>query len=367
MTVFIPKTDLSTQKKELLVRVGDLIEQSQRTDFVISEDTGYFSIDDELVKRIRALIRQTAELMTEVMECYDAEAAADPAADISAGDDEGFLREIGARIASQMAVEEVSGLAFVSRGQLLDMADTIGAALESRHVWKVASALDSGLRRAGRALVAIESAMRECEGLPVEYRQWQNLDDSLEVRRIYSAFRRAILALGGDDPDRAPEGGELAARLASAAEHIARLRDHEIYPYLRIDDRLEIRRLQKRILRGLEQDGTGGEAGAPVWSDLVAFARLLGQVNHRQELREHDRLAVNGLYRRFFEGGETPEALEAEVLALVEPLLGRDDELDEIILHPGRYDASELRPLLERLRKELGKPFGADLAHPAHG
>ncbi len=107
-----------------------------------------------------------------------------------------------------------------------------------------------------------------------------------------------------------------------------------------------------------------------MWSDLVAFARLLAQVNHRQELREHDRLAVGGLYRRFFEGGEEPEQLTPEILSLLEPLLGRDDELDEIVLHPGRHGASELRPLLERLRKELGKPFDspppADFAHP-HG
>lgn len=362
--------ELSTEKQELLVRVGYYVGQIQEVDFFIPEETGKFSIDDDSVKRVRALIRQTADIMLEIMNCYDAEAEEPDSVggEIAVIDDESSLMEIGAKISSQMAVEEVSGLAFVSRGQLLDILSAIENATRQRSIWKVASHLDSGLRRAGRALVAVESGIRECEGLPPEYRQWQNLDDSLEVRRVYGEFRRSVLGEG--DPDRAPAEGELAARLSHAAERVAVLRSRHIYPYLRIDDRLEIKYLQKRLLEWLGDDADG-EVGTQLWSDLVSFARLLGQVNHRQELREHDRLAVTGLYRRFFENGEAPEALTADDLTLLEPLLGRDDDLDRVILRPGEHAGVDLRELLERLRKELGLPFDgplhADYLHPVHG
>lgn len=346
---------LTTKKQSLLDRIGRLIESTQGTDFVIPEDTGYFSIEDDLIKRIRALIRETADLAAEVMECYDADSAAADPGEISATDDEAFLREIGAQISSQMAVEEVSGLAFVSQGQVLEALKALDEAVARQRIWEVASSGDTGLRRAGRALVALESAIRECEGLPVSYRPWQNLDDSLEVRRLYGELRRSILARG--DEDAATELAEIKANLRHAARHIARLRSLEIYPYLRIDDRLQIRRLQKRIHQWLEDTGASAKSGALLWSDLVAFARLLGHVNQRQEIREHDRLAVNGLCRRFFEAGELPAELTPEILSLLDPLLGCEDELDQIILNPREHTGQDLQAPLERLRRALGKPF----------
>ncbi len=360
---------LSSHKQELLVRLDYLVGQTKGMDFIISDDTGNFSIDDELVKRIRTLVRQAAELMLAIMNCYDAEADV-TSEEIPALDDEDFLKEIGAQISSQLAVEEVSGLAFVSRGQLLDIVAAIDSGVEAGQIWEVASHLDSGLRRTGRALVAIESAMRECEGLPVEYRQWHNLDDSLEVRRIYGEFRRSVLRGSGEDPDRVPPAKELATKLWHASERIAVLRGREIYPYLRIDDRLQIRRLQKRILEWLDQGGADLERGARMWSDLVSFARLLGQVNHREELREHDRLAVDALYRRFFEADAVP-ALTSENLSLLKPLLGREDDLDKIILNPADHAGKDLQEPLERLHKELGRPFEvpshSDFSHPIPG
>lgn len=347
---------ITTQKKELLDRVGELLGETRGVDFVIPEDSGYFSIEDDVVKKVRVLMRHASDLMQEVMECYDAETEIADPGEIEASDDESFLKEIGAQISSAMAVEEVSGLAWVSRGQLLDMAGELDRAISKRQIWKVASLADSGLRRVGRGLIAIESAIRECEGLPVQYLQWQNLDDSLEVRRIYGDLRRGILADGGDDPDDPPKGPELGTRLERAVERVARLRRHEIYPYLRIDDRLQIRRLHERILAWLN-GARKDEAGAQLWSDLISFARLLGEVSRRQELREHDRLAINGLYRRFIEGGGLPEKLGVGQLSLLEPLLGLEDELDDIILHPDEHTGEDLREPLERLRRELGKPF----------
>lgn len=355
------------RKQSLMQQVSDLLDELQGVDFTIPEDTGYFSIEDDLVRRVRSLTRAAADLMRDVMVCYEAEATADDAEDdIDASDDEAFLKEIGAQISSRLAVEEVSGLAFVSRGQLLDILGALDKAVHENQVWSVASHADAALRRSGRALIALESAMRECEGLPVEFRQWQDLDDSLEVRRIYSQFRRAILASAGDtDPDTAPEDPEeLTERLRKAANRIAVLRKLEIYPFLRIDDRLEIRRLQKRIEAWLAGAGDHSpSAGAELWSDLISFARLLSQINLRQELREHDRLVVDSLWRKFFAAEGGPAELKPADLSPFEPLLGRDDDLDHILLNPGEHTVQDLKDPLERLRKELGKPFESVPTH----
>ncbi len=350
---------LSPRKEELLDRVEDVFARSKNVDFMVPEDTGYFSINDVVVREVRAVMHETADLMGRIMDCYEDEPGGHPEPLIDARDDTEFLKEIGAQISSTLAVEEVSGLAFISRNQLLDMLDDLDQAVASCLIWKVASCADSGLRRAGRALVAIESAMRECEGLPARYRQWQNLDDSLEVRRIYGELRRAVLR--DEDPDATPPPAELASRLAEAAEQIAILRSREIYPYLRIDDRLQIRRLQKRIQTW--QEGTRAtREGTQLWSDLASFARLLAAVNLRQELREHDRLAVSGLWRRFFPEkgagpGRTGDSLTPSDLALLEPLVGLDDELDAVILQPEKHVRKDLRLPLERLRQSLGSPF----------
>ncbi len=338
------------RKDELLERIGDLIDQTQAVDFTIPEDTGYFTIDDDLVRQVRQVIRLAADLIREIMEFYDV--AGDHEGEISTDSDTEFLKEIGAQIASQMAVQEVTGLAFVSRGRLLDMQDALAGAIETRNIWKVASCADAGLRSAGRSLIALESAIREYEGLPAQYRCWQSIDDTLDIRRLYGQFRRAILR--GDTP----ESEELTARLRHAADRIADLRNLDIYPLLRIDDRLEIRRLQKRILSWLEGEGEDRqEDGERLWEDLTSFARLLAAINHREELCEHDRLAVTGIFRRLFEGGPVPERISKEHLVILEPLLGRDDDLDHIILHPEEHRIEDLRPPLERLREELGKPF----------
>lgn len=347
-------------KQDLLERVEALIDQTQRVDFQVPEDTGQFPIDSHLVRQVRRLMHRTGELLAEIMAIYEAEEEGED--DAAAGPDAEALKEIGARISIRIAAQEITGMAFVSRGRILEMTDGLDRAIEQRELWKVASRADGGLRAAGRALIAIEAAIREYEGMPARYRCWQSIDDALEIRRLYGQFRRAILGRG------TPRGEELRARLRSAANRIAILRKLDIYPFMRIDDRLEIRRLQKRILAWLAgfDDGTE-EAGARLWQDLESFARLLAQINHREELREHDRLAVNGVYRRLFESPTIATRITAEHLAILEPLLGRDDELDQLILHPSEHHVNDLKAPLERLRKLLGQPFAGSLSEWSPG
>ncbi len=347
-------------KEELLRRLEALAEKTEGVAFIVPEDTGYFSIDDEMVQQVRRLVANTVELLRELTDFYDAESAAHGEAE-NAADEGDFLKEIGAQISSELAAREISGLAFVARGQLMEMREALDSALEHKKVWAVASHADSSLRHVGKALIAVESAVREYEGLEARDRRWRDLTDSLATRRLYGQFRRAILR-GGEPRSHA----EITACLNSAATRIAILRDLEFYPFLRIDDRLTIRNLQKRIAAWLGGDGDGSdEAGQRLWQDLVSFARLLTKVNDREELREHDRQVVTSMCRMLLDPNRQVARLTDSQLRELERLEGRGDELDRIIRLAGQYSVEDLRAPLERLRDQLQRPFeGPAIAFP---
>ncbi len=348
-------------KHELLGRVRALIENIQGVAFIVPEDTGYFSIDDDMVRQVRELMAQTIEVLRDLTDFYDAESAAHGEKDESQAADGDFLKEIGAQISSELAAREVSSLAFVARGQLLEMQEALAGALKNRQVWGVASYADSGLRHVGKALIAAESAICEYEGLPANDRRWVDLADSLEIRRLYAQFRRAILR--GSDPSNAVE---LTKWLRGAFTRIAILRDLEIYPFLRIDDRRSIKRLQKRIESWLnKEEGCSDEVGFRLCEDLTSFARLLIKINDREELREHDRQVVTTAHRMLFSPARPATQLVAGHRKELERLLGRDDELDQLILHIDEHVPEDLREPLEKLMRHLNRPYEVPVAEPS--
>jgi hypothetical protein len=229
------------------------------------------------------------------------------------------------------------------------MNGSLAGAISRRETWMIASHADTGLRRAGKALITVEAAIRDFESLPAANRYWTDVDDSLETRRLYGQFRRAVKR-------RAIEKQGLRESLKSVANRIAILRDLKVYPLLRIDDRLEIRKLQKRIHAWLDGERDASpEDGERLWMDLAGFADLLAQVNLREELVDHDRKTVAEAYHRLFESGPVPDRIPPHRLPLLEPLLGRDDELDQILLLPTQHRTEDLRAPLERLRGELAR------------
>lgn len=340
-------------REELRRRVVDLIEKTQGVAFIVPEDTGYFSIEDDMVRQVRGLIDQTVEVMRDLMEFYDAESIAHGESQDDPDDDGDVLKDIGALISSELAAREVSNLAFVARGQLIEMQEALHGALEKRQVWAVASHADAGLRHAGKALIAAEIAVCEYEGLPAPDRRWTDLGVSLETRRLYAQFRRAILRAG-----EAKAGDALSAQLRSAATRIRVLRNLEIYPFLRIDDRLTIKQLNKRIVAWLNGEGDASEkTGQRLWEDLVSFARLLIKVNDREELREHDRQVLQTVHHMILGSRRQVKRLDETHLKELERLVGRDDGLDQVILHIDEHQIEDLRAPLEKLLHQLQRPF----------
>ena len=329
----------------LLSRVETLLEQTDGVNFVVPEDTGYFSIDEDLVKNVRGLLESTVVLLREISDHYD---QGGPAGELPTG--EVALQEIGAEISSELAAQELSSLAFAGRSQLIEVQGALEKAVSERHIWAVAAHAETARRRIGKALIAVEAAMREFEELPALERTWVDLEVSLEVRRMYGRFRRFVL-----QGDGGATGEALVDQLKGVAEAIATLRDLKIYPFMRIDDRLTIRNLQKRILSWLEGEQQD-DAGRRLWQDLMAFCRLLGEVNAREELKAHDSKLVRHLHRILYSGDGVHVVAPAQRNEL-EKLHGLDDELDELLQREA-IEPVDLEPVLSRLDRSLNPPPG---------
>lgn len=346
------------EKQDLLTELDEAVRQAQSMTFVVPDETGHLSLESPMLGRVRQMIETALGLMRQAQELYDEEQG-DEAPLLQGAREDDFLRQIGAAISSELAAQEVSNIAFAVRVQLKETYDALVNASRDQQVWIVASHADTGLRRAGKGLITLESTIREYEGLDPVERTWSRLQDSLEIRRLYSQFRRGIAKLG-----RPVDADALHGALRSAANRIAILRDRKIYPLMRISDRLPIRRLQKRILTWLDGPHETAEAceeGRRLWSDLLSFAELLVQVNHREELRANDRRVVREWLDRHFpqdaEQAPEPRLASARDLADLEPLLGRSDALDELLLSTTGCTLEGLKVPVENVFQELNRPY----------
>lgn len=206
---------------------------------------------------------------------------------------------------------------------------------------------DSALRAIHKALGAVDAVIAEAAGSAPRLDFSSVLQSSLRVRRRFATFRARILAAG--------EPGEegLRGHIRALGTHIAKLVGWDVYPELRVHDRLQIRVLQCRILGWLQAGEAGATAdGVRVWQDLVAFVRMMGQINRREELVEHDR-GVVGRAWQMLAGVEAAGDVPEPILRLLASLEGLDDALDGL-LQAGVRRASRWREVLEPLRAHLG-------------
>ena len=169
--------------QELLKRLESLLEKTEGAAFVVPADTGHFSIDDHLMGRVQETMGEAVSLLREISDFYDQVGASEGEA--AKGDD---LLGIGAMISSELAAREVASLAFAGRSQIVESRDALTASGKSRQIWLVASHADTGLRRIGKALIAVETAIREYEGLMPRDRHWGRsgsfVQDSSSLRSI---------------------------------------------------------------------------------------------------------------------------------------------------------------------------------------
>ncbi|MCG8462922.1 MAG: hypothetical protein MI919_42095 [Holophagales bacterium] len=318
-------------RNELLRRVAALLERGQAARIVIPQDTGFFTLDPERIDGILELLAMTAAVMRDVTSTFEE----DPPEQVPG---------------SALSPQEVADLAFVCRAELLELEKSVGSAVGSGNMWKIAAEGDRAVGRCVRGLIPMEASLRQYSGLEPVARTWFDLDDALEIRRHFVEIWLLVQRTGGQavrDPTTA---------MRNLAESIDRLRGAEIYPYLRIDDRLQLRALQKRMLAFL--DGISAEAvddldGTRLWQDAVAFFDLLMHINRREELRDHDRQLVGRTLRQLYDSARMPKKMPPELHDELLTLASQEPALDALLGRAKPSRSAEYMQPLEALRQRL--------------
>ncbi len=249
-------------------------------------------------------------------------------------------------------IQAIDDIAFVARLEFRQRRSRLAALTAERSRIDILSECERGLRGVRKSLSALDQIMSDTLGLPPGLGYESELQTSLRVRRCYARFRRQILE-GGE-----PGYDEVYPRLRAAGTVIAVLVGRDIYPELRIRDRLQIRELQDRILSWLRTGRDDLAGGIRLYQDLAAFVGMLTEVNNRQELVAHDAALVEDAHDQLTADaidGERP--IPPELFRRLDALRGLDDEVDELLDAAEPRDRAAWKSLLARLRARLCASF----------
>jgi hypothetical protein len=328
--------------RKVLERLGAFIEELQTVQFQVPEDDVAVARGALFAPRLVRHIEQGIELLEAARRHYEGGGVADE--EVAGGDS---LHDIGHLNSSEIAAQEVTDLLVLARADLRGALQDLVASVGREDFLRVASSCDAGLRTLKRTLISVESALHDFEGLEPPMRLWSDLEVSLATRRLYAELRREVFRLP------APAEATLPDRLASAHDRLDHMREAPIYPLLRFDDRVTMRELRRRISTWVVSDPHDLVAGSRLWQDLVGFAELLKLVNHRQDLRQHDRALLRRAYHQLFGRGPHPPALPDDLLHQLGALSGLDDELDGLLARRERSRLDHWREVMARLLRQL--------------
>lgn len=331
---------------EIAQEIDDLLRQVESADVRVPEDSALIGIAIDLVPVILEQLRRGIALFEHIETCYgpDRQEQAPPE------DDPFSLKGIGFLISSEFAARDLTDLAFFARTELKQCLAALLTASERSHadLENVATHCEAGTRRLRKALVSVESAIYEFEEHEAPRRQWFDVEVSLQIRKLYWDLRRETLGHRAEDK-------RLAERLRGLVYRLVAFRELSVYPFLRIDDRIQLRHLLKRLLEWLNSPERSEREGKRLWQDLVSFAGILVQVSQRQELQDHDRELVSRAYRALYRQPPPPVEVPDDLLDDFEGLLGLDDGLDQLVLARARHPFAWREALL-RVRDQLNRP-----------
>jgi len=326
-----------------LSRFDGLIQRLDGVDVRVPEDSALIGLANDLVPLATHVLRESLALLVAVEKAFEVTQRSRPPSLEALPDS---LCGIAELIASETAEREVVDVAYFAQIELQQTLDALARATENGDPVRVASACEASLQRARRCLVSLEGTLHEFEGLEPPARHWVDLEMSLQIRGLYRSLREDILARRDGD-EAVPE-----TLLRRVLYRLVGFRELRIYPFLRVDDRVHLRELLRRMVEWLNGEERDAEEARMLWSALFDFAQILAQVSYRQELREHDHALILKAFQLLFGGSQpalrVPEAMVAELHAL----LGLDHDLDRLILGP---DRAPVKAWYAPLRRHLAR------------
>jgi len=231
-----------------------------------------------------------------------------------------FERAIDATMSKLGSNQVVEEIAFIAQLELRQREERLDRLRASQGYVALLGECDSSLRRIRKAFTAVDAAIARFEDVAPLLDFTSELQTSLAVRRAYAKLRTRVMADGEPSPE------TVRARFRGAGTQIAILVGWDIYPEMRVQDRLLLRELQQRVLAWLRGEDATAAAGLRLWQDLAGCIEMFSLVNRRQELVEHDGAIVRALCVDL----EEPTLSEATRDKL-RALEGLDRELDRVV------------------------------------
>ncbi len=177
--------------------------------------------------------------------------------------------------------------------------------------------LASARRCIMKAAVALENSLAELINVKPELNFQSEVNRGLIVRRLYADYRYAIQQLIGR------VGTQEVVRVAR--HHISMMLRLDAYEYMRFSDRRHLVVLKQRMTQVLSSKCTD-DTGLHLLEEIQNTASLIMDINHRQELMEHDLQRIHACI----------EAIDTGRLDLVPSLLhdliGRSAKLDRFVI-----------------------------------
>lgn len=344
-------------------RLAEIADESAALDIRSYEACATPDLVAGLVPSALRIVQKAADLCSQIVTAYEPEeekAPADEGTDemdllsfdlaCDASDEKTFGRQLDTLLdggdAGGDPRQHVAEVAFMARWELRQKIEALRTTTAGEEAWEVISRCSSGLRRVRKTAAAIERALCEAEGLTPCLHYRTELSIALAVRRCYGRFLRGLQEAGTADEE------SVARVLRSVSSCIAKLIGLDEYSEFRITDRIHIRQLQQRVLdwARLKEDA---RTGIRLWQDVNAFARLLGQINQRQELIAHDRQRVEEAFTALVADSRRDAFVTEESVAPFRVLEGLDPALDALLASPKGTLAVEWMVPLQRLRARL--------------
>jgi len=334
--------------RDIAGQIDHLLREVDNVDVRVPEDSALISLVVDLVPVVIQLLEKGIALLNAIEERYGDIDAAEP--DALDGDPHS-LKGIGFLISSVFAARDLTDLAFFARTELKGCLKALQASTRRMQALEaVASTCEAGTRRLRKALVSVESALYEYEELEAPRRKWFDVEVSLQIRKLYWNLRQETVGRPISDDKR------LAERMRSVVYRLVAFRELSVYPFLRIDDRIQLRGLLKRILEWLNSEARNAAEGRQLWQDLSSFAEILIQVSQRQELQDYDRSLIERAFGTLFKHIPRPAAVPPDLFFELENLLGLDEELDRLIIHRSLKPVETWREPLIRIQESLNRP-----------
>ena len=302
---------------------------------------------DELLPAIREALTEAIEVFTQVIDSYSTPMKNDNTGTVADSAQVSF----GSSITSEeCGANRIADISFLARWELHEEREKLGKNSFVKETWNVINDCSSARRRLIASAIAIENAICAHEDLTSTLRDLylRELNHSLQVRKVYAMFRYTVM---GNGP---PNRKNVRQRLRKIATAIDKFAGAEIYGDLRTTDRVQIEGIYCRLVEWLQADHGGDpQESLRLWQDIESLSELLLGINNRSELREYDRTVVVEAHNSLFRTDTVTDSIAEDLQVRLQSLLGRDAELDRLILNRGPHPAESWKRPLERALEGL--------------